>query len=273
MVIAASDFQYIANLVYEQSAVVLTENKDYLVQARLARLVRDENLADIAALVKRLRTDAGRRLVDAVVDAMTTNESSFFRDFHPFEDFREIILPAVIKQRSSEKTLNIWCGACATGQEPYSVAMMLCSAFPALRNWKVRLIASDISESMLAFAKAGQYSQLEINRGLPANMLEQYFEKSGSKWSITSELRSKIEFRKINLARPLTGLPPLDVIFLRNVLIYFDRERKRDIMAQLARVLRQDGFLILGAAESTDNIGGEFISYKAPHSRYFQLRK
>ena len=251
MPVNAPDFEFVRDLVHDRSAIVLDPGKEYLVETRLEPLARSEGFATLGLMVDALRTSPANGLHRKVVDRMTTNETSFFRDIHPFEALKRSILPEFIARRASERALNIWCGACSSGQEPYSIMMTLRENFPALADWDVRLLATDLNAAMLARARAGIYSQMEVNRGLPATMLVKHFEKTGNDWRISDRIRRGTEFRELNLARDWPGLPRMDIIFLRNVMIYFDVASKRRILAQFRNVLRPDGYLFLGAAETT----------------------
>jgi chemotaxis protein methyltransferase CheR len=251
MAIAKADFDFVCDLVRVRSGIVLETGKEYLVEARLAALIRQQNIESIAALVARLRSNPLDPLHRLTVEAMTTNETSFFRDQTPFEALKKQILPALLATRAASKTLTIWCAASSTGQEPYSIAMTLCENIPRLEEWKLIFIATDISLEMIARSRAGAYNQIEVNRGLPAAMLVRYFEKRGLVWQIKDRLRNMIEFREMNLVHPWLNLPPMDIIFMRNVLIYFDTPTKSGILAQARQLLRPDGYLFLGSAETS----------------------
>ena len=256
MSIDRADFDYVRKLVHEYAAVVLEADKAYLAELRLAPLARQEGVDSISALVRRLRRQAFNRLHERVVEAMVTTETSFFRDHHPFEALRAFVLPDLLKQRTQQHPLTIWCAACARGQEPYSITMLLREHFrnPA----DVRLIASDLSEEMLAAARAGRYSRLEIDRGVPPALLKSYFRQHDATWQIDETLRRMVEFRKINLAAAWPPLPEMDVIFMRNVLIYFDVETKKTILGKVHRLLSPGGYLFLGNAETTINLDDRF---------------
>ena len=245
------DFEYVRDLLRDTAAIQLEPGKEYLVETRLEPLARSEGFSTLGSLVTALRHGGIKGLHNKVVDRMTTNETSFFRDLHPFDALKRSMLPELIARRATERTLNIWCGACSSGQEPYSIMMLLRDSFPALADWNITLLATDLSAAMIERARAGVYSQLEVNRGLPASMLVKYFEKRGDEWRIIDRIRRGIEFREMNLARPWTGLPRLDIIFLRNVMIYFAPEAKRGILGQIRQFLRPDGYLVLGGAETT----------------------
>lgn len=246
MSLPQSDFDYVRKLVLDSSALLLGEGKAYLVEARLAPLVEREGLSTVGELVQRLRIGSSS-LRDDAVEAMTTNETSFFRDVHPFEALRDVVLPEALR-RCAGRPLRLWSAAASTGQEAYSLAMLMADFFPAAGG---SILGTDLSRDVLARAAHGTFSQLEVNRGLPAALLVRHFERDGAGWRIKEPLRRRVEFRQLNLARPWSGLAPMDVVLLRNVLIYFDAPAKQAALAQLARVLAPDGVLFLGGAETT----------------------
>ncbi|MEZ6233915.1 MAG: protein-glutamate O-methyltransferase CheR [Phycisphaerales bacterium] len=251
MPITTSEFDYVRDLVYRKSGIVLEPGKEYLVEARLTSVVRQEKLESIEALVKRLRASSVDPLHVRVVEAMTTNETSFFRDIHPFEALKKVVIPELLEKRAASKTLSIWCAAASTGQEPYTVAMCLLDAIPNIDQWRISFVATDISSEMIARCKAGRYNQIEINRGLPAMLMVKYFSKQGLEWEISPKLRSMVDFREMNLTQPFVGLGQVDIVFMRNVLIYFDAATKKRILANTRQLLRPDGSLFLGSAETT----------------------
>lgn len=253
-----ADFDYVRNFVRDQAAIVVEPGKEYLVESRLTTLARKESFASIDDLVSKLRSDPKHVLHRKVVDAMTTNETSFFRDIHPFEALKKNILPELMARRAAERQINFWCGAASTGQESYSVLMLIAEHFPELLKWDIKFIATDLCGEVLARARAGRFSQLEVNRGLPASLLVKYFVRQGSDWEIKEDLRRRVDFREMNLVKDWPLLPPLDIVFLRNVLIYFDVETKRAILAKARRVLRAGSYLLLGGAETTFNIDDAF---------------
>lgn len=258
MPISTSDFTYLRGFLRERSAIVLEPGKEYLAEARLGPVARTLGLGTIDELLHKLRGEPDGAISTRIVEALTTNETSFFRDNHPFEALRTQILPELIKMRASERVLNLWCAASSSGQEPYTIAMLLKEHFPELATWRVRFLATDISQEMLRRSREGVYSQLEVNRGLPAKYLVKYFEKRGADWQIRKELRDSIEFSELNLSRPFPALPLLDIVFIRNVLIYFDVPMKREILGKIRRNLRRDGYLFLGGAETTLNVDEAF---------------
>ncbi|WP_168582423.1 CheR family methyltransferase [Gephyromycinifex aptenodytis] len=254
MSISGSDVDFISQVVRARSAIVLDRSKEYLIESRLVALARQRGDADIADLVRKLRSAPNGPLRDQVVEAMTTNETSFFRDGHPFMALSNTILPELLVQRGRERSLNIWCAACSSGQEPYTIAMLIQELIGADPSWRVRLVATDIDTQMLKRTKEGVYNQFEVNRGLPAPLLVRYFARHGMTYQVDARLRSMIETKFVNLSEPLPPMPQMDIVFLRNVLIYFDVDMKRQILREVKKVIRPDGYLFLGGAETTMNI-------------------
>ncbi|HYT91350.1 MAG TPA: CheR family methyltransferase [Gemmataceae bacterium] len=265
------DFAFICKLVQQRSAIVLEDGKQYLVESRLTPIVRGMNLGSIKELVERLRADPSNGLHTQIVEAMTTNETSFFRDHQPFEALRMAVLPDLIRRRSEERRLNIWCAACSSGQEPYSIALQVRTYFPELASWKISLLGSDLSRDVLARAREGRYNQIEVNRGLPAALLVKHFRQYGTDWQLESNIRRLVEFQEINLSQPWPPLPRMDLVLLRNVLIYFDVATKKTILGKLARLLRPDGYLLLGGAETTFNLEDSFRRVEHLKSGFYQL--
>lgn len=268
----SGDFRYICDLVHDQAALVLEPGKEYLVESRLSPLARHEGFPSYQQLVARLRSAPVGDLHRKVVEAMTTNETSFFRDARVFAMLRKSILPRLIARRSAERSLNIWCAGCATGQEPYSLAMLLSDCRSLLAGWQVRIIATDISRDVLARARAGRYSQLEVNRGLPAHLLVKYFHQHGSVWEVRPEIRRMVEFREMNLIHAWAGLPAIHLVLMRNVMIYFDVETKKDILARIGRLLTPHGCLLLGGSETTINLDDSFEPVTTEGAAYFRRR-
>jgi chemotaxis protein methyltransferase CheR len=271
MAMTPSEFDYIRRLVLEQSAIVLEEDKRYLAESRLLPLARHEGFDSISSLVVSLLGRKFDGLQRKVVEAMTTNETSFFRDFHPFEALRKSILPELMTKHVSSKELNFWSAACSSGQEPYSLALLLQEHFPALADWKVRIIATELSAEMLARARKGHYSQLEVNRGLPATLLVKYFRQHGTDWEIKEDLRRRVEFRIVNLAEAWPPLPLMDIILMRNVLIYFGLDTKKKILGKVRHLLKPDGFLFLGGAETTFNLDDGFERVQFHHTICYRV--
>jgi len=254
----SADFAFIAAFLKERSGLIITQDKMYLLETRLASILRDNGLSSLAALVEMLRQPGGTKVKDLVVDAMTTNETSFFRDSHPFEALRKSIIPGLIERRAASRSLRIWSAACATGQEPYSLAMMLKDHFPVLGGWKVEIVATDLSPTVLERAREGVYSTFEVQRGLPIQMLVRHFDQQDSNWKIKPELRQTITFRALNLLEDFAVLGQFDVVLCRNVLIYFDQPTKTRILAAIARRIVPDGVLLLGGAESVFGLSDAF---------------
>ena len=270
--ITAGEFAYIRELVKTRSALMLDAGKEYLVESRLESLARHEGFNSLADMVDRLRSSDPSDLHRKVVEAMTTNETSFFRDARVFNMFKKSILPELVARRGSARSFNFWCAASSGGQEPYSVAMLLREHRPCLQGWDVKLIASDISRAMVARARAGRYSQAEVNRGLPASLLVKYFQQHGSTWQLNKDILHMVECREINLASCWPALPRMDVIFMRNVLIYVDLESKKTILAKVARLLDPNGYLVLGGAETTMNLDDSFEAVSLDGATCFRLK-
>jgi len=261
MSLSTTDFDYIRRLVRDRSAIALEEGKAYLAEVRLGSLARREGFPSLEDLIAKVRADGDHigGLQQRVVEAMTTNESSFFRDVHPFEALRKVLIPELITRRAGTRRLRIWCAACSSGQEPYSLAMLLREHFgPRLEGWEVSILASDLSTEMLERAMAGRYSQMEVNRGVPAALLVKAFRKEGRDWQIKEEIRAMVDFRRINLIDPWPILWPMDIVMLRNVLIYFEAGTKRRVLDGMAGVLAADGYLFLGSTETTLNLSASY---------------
>ncbi|HEY6904746.1 MAG TPA: protein-glutamate O-methyltransferase CheR [Candidatus Acidoferrales bacterium] len=258
MKITSSDFDYVRKLVLQKSALVLGPGKEYLVESRLNMLASREGFSSLHHLIQGLHLDRSGLLTGKVVEAMMTHETTFFRDVRPFETLRKVVVPALMVRRASERSLNIWCAGCSTGQETYSIAMLLLEHFPALAGWTVYLMGSDISKRAIDRARAGRYTQLEINRGLAANLLVKFFQKAKGDWQVNGNLRRMAIFQEINLAGPWPRLPRMDVIFLRNVLIYFDAETRRNLLGRARRLLNPDGYLFLGGSETITGANNGF---------------
>jgi chemotaxis protein methyltransferase CheR len=258
MGISSSDFDYLRGIVREYSAVALTADKSYLADLHLRSIVEAGGFTSISDLVTHLKSQPFGALHAQVVEALVTNETSFFRDIHPFKALQQFVLPDLIAKRTQERTLNIWCAACSNGQEPYSIAMLINDQFPMLTDWRVRLIASDFSSKVLARASQGYYTQLEISRGLSESFWKKYFQQQGNTWQIKDNIRQKVEFHHINLVQPWMPLPPMDIIFLRNVLIYFETETKKAVLNRMRHQLKPDGYLFLGGGETTINLDDSF---------------
>lgn len=273
MGITTLDFDYLRQLVHQHSAVVLDGDKTYLAELHLQPIAEAAGFATIANLIAYLRYQPLSDLHIQTIEALVTNETSFFRDTYPFEALKQVVLPELIKKRRIERSLNIWCAACSNGQEAYSIAMLIREYFPLLANWSVQIIASDFSGKVLARAKEGRYNQLEIKRGLPKNFREKYFKLLDHEWQIHDEIRQTIDFRQINLLHSWSILPNIDILLLRNVLIYFDIATKKYLLTKVRQQLRTDGYLFLGSGETTINLHEAFERVQFDKSIFYRLRQ
>ncbi len=272
MFATAESLVFLRDLVYRRSAIVLEAEKDYLIDSRLTPLVREVGLRSIDELVYTLRANLATPLATQVIEAMTTNETFFFRDFHPFEALKLRLVPELIKARAAQRSLRIWCAAASTGQEPYSIAMTLRDAFPELASWDVQIFATDLNSVVLARAREGKYRQLEVNRGLPAPMLLKYFDRAGAEWQVKPAIREMVKFQELNLLDPWLTVGAQDLVFMRNILIYFDVDTKRRILGRVRQTLRPDGFLIMGGAETTSNLDDGYAPVRIGTGVYYQLK-
>ena len=252
------DFNYLRKLLRERSGLVLSAEKQYLAESRLLPVARKHGLSTLAELVGKLKTTTAATLTVEVVEAMTTNETFFFRDKIPFEHFRATVLPALIAARAREKRIRIWCAAASTGQEPYSLAMTLKGMGAALAGFRVEILATDLAGDVLARAKAGIYSQFEVQRGLPIQLLVKFFCQVGEAWQIAPEIRAMVQFRPLNLLNDFSPLGTFDLVFCRNVLIYFAQDTKIGVLNRIARQMPADGYLALGAAETVIGLTDSF---------------
>lgn len=262
------DFAFLTKLLYERSGLVLTTDKGYLVESRLSPIVRNRGFADLNALAAALRLRKDEGLTREVVDAMMTNESFFFRDIKPFEQFRQIVLPALLESRAQRRQIRIWSAACSTGQEPYTLGIILKEEAAKLAGWRIDIVATDISNDALDRAKAGVYTQFEVQRGLPIQLLVKYFKQDGDKWQIDPGLKTMIQFRSFNLLTDPAAIGPFDVVFCRNVLIYFDHQTKAGVLERVAKVMPADGFLYLGGAETVLGVTERFAPMQGHRGLY-----
>lgn len=270
--VSAADFAFVATLLREQCALVLEPGKEYLIKARLTPLAQKHGLGSIDQLIEQLRRGGNNGLLTEVVEAMVTTETSFFRDIHPFETLKTTVLPQLIELRRSEQQLNIWCAASSSGQEPYSIAILVREYFPELSGWRINLSATDFSREMLQRSRTARYSQVEVNRGLPTPLLLKWFRQEGAFWQLDDRIRTMITFTQMNLAQPWPAMPVWDLVFLRNVMIYFDNAMKTNILGRVARVLSKDGYLLLGGAETTLNLDDSYSRIATLKSGFYQLK-
>jgi chemotaxis protein methyltransferase CheR len=272
MSISMVEFDYLRDLVLKHSAISIECGNEYLAESRLAQIAIVEGHPSVGSLLSQMRSKLFGPLHRKVLDAMTNNETWFFRDLHPFEMIKRRVLPELLEKRKLVQRLNIWSAASSSGQEAYSLAMMLEEEFPELRNWTVRILGTDISSAILNRARGGRYSQMEVNRGLPAPMLTRYFQREGLDWVVKDSIRNKVSFEPINLAKGWPPLPAMDIVMLRNVLIYFGVNVKKQILAQVRRVMQPDGYLFLGCAESTINLDENFERMVYQKTGCYRLR-
>jgi chemotaxis protein methyltransferase CheR len=269
-----TSYGYLQRVMAEQSGTVLERGKEYLVEARLFAVARSEGFASVEGLLEGLQTEPGTgELHRFVVEAMLNYETSFFRDHYPFEVMRQTLLPELIEKRAATRTLHIWCAATASGQEAYSVAMLLRDHFPETAGWNVRILATDLSEAMLARARAGRFRQVEVNRGLPAALLVRHFERIGNEWQIQDPVREMVEFSHLNLARPWPALPAMDLLLLRNVLLYFSSDVRKTILQNVRKTLRRDGSLFVGGGETSLVLDPTFEPVRTGKTVYYRLGK
>jgi len=254
------DYEFLRKLLKERSGLDLSADKQYLVESRLIPLARKAGLPGITELVQKIRNGTDPLTAD-VVEAMTTNETFFFRDKIPFDHLREAVLPELMQARASRRSLRIWCAASSSGQEPYSIAMCLKGIGAALAGWRIEILATDLSQAVLEKSRAGIFSQFEVQRGLPIQMLVKHFTQVGELWQLNADIRAMVQHRQLNLLQDFAHLGSFDVIFCRNVMIYFDQDTKAGIFDRLAKALEADGVLALGAAESVVGISDAFKPY------------
>lgn len=262
---------FVQNLLRKRSGIVLEQTKTYLVEARLGPVARRLGLQSIDELIDTIRRRPEKDLHQEVLEAMVTTETSFFRDVHPFETLKQVVIPRLIHSRRETRELTFWSAACASGQEIHSLAMLLRENFPELENWKLTLLASDVSEEMLHRTREGLYSQLEVNRGIPTRLLIRFFQREGLSWRLTESIRKMVEVRKVNLIEGLPYLPKMDIIFLRNVLIYFDVETRKSIIEKISRQLKSDGYLFVGGAETMIGMNESLIRERISNTSVYRI--
>ena len=253
MACSDNDYAYLRELVLNQSANLIDPSRNALFETRLTPIARLAGAANLEGLVSILREDRPAHLHRAVAEAMTINETSFFRDVKPFDALRKNVLPKLIEQRQGERKLRIWSAASSTGQEAYSVAMMLCEHFPELARWDVKVIGTDISHNVVEYAQRGRYRRLEVNRGLPARMLVKYFQRDGDEWEVSAKVKALCQFQYANLCAMLPPLPVFDIVLLRNVLLYFPQQDRGCVFSDVYRQLDGRGYLLLGNAEQAED--------------------
>ena len=254
----AEDFNFLSDMLKKRSGLIISEDKLYLLESRLVPLARKRGMEGLDDLVKAIRCSPEEQLLEDVTEAMTTNESSFFRDIKPFDNFRNVVLPDMIEKRGDKRRIRIWCAAASTGQEPYSLAMCLREEAEKLSGWRVEIVATDLSKEVLDKASVGLYSQFEVQRGLPIQLLMKYFSQVNDLWQIDSSIRAMVKFRSLNLLEIFSHLGAFDIVFCRNVLIYFDQPTKGEVLENISSLMPSDGYLFLGGAETVLGICDSF---------------
>lgn len=271
MSLLAEDFDFFRGYLRERSAIVLEPGKEYLVETRLLPVAQKEGLSGVGELIRRLRQEPGGRLQGPVVEALTTNETSFFRDWKPFEALKQKLLPEAAQRRAADRRVDVWSAACSSGQEAYSLAMMVQDSVPALAGWDLQIHCTDLSQEMVDRTRAGRYTQLEVNRGLPAPMLVKHFRQEKGEWVVSDALRARVKASQMNLAAPWPLLPQMDLVLLRNVLIYFDVPTRKAILEKVRKLMRPGAALFLGSAESTLGIHDGFRREEAAGTTFFRV--
>jgi chemotaxis protein methyltransferase CheR len=272
----SEDFDFLSDLLKKRSGLIISADKLYLLESRLVPLARKRGMNGLDDLVKAIRFAPEEQLLVDVTEAMTTNESSFFRDIKPFDNFRKMVLPDLIEKRAHKRSIRIWCAAASTGQEPYSLAMCLREEAEKLSGWRVEIVATDLSEEVLDKASVGLYSQFEVQRGMPIQLLIKYFSQVNDLWQIDSSIRAMVKYQPLNLLGNFSQLGAFDIVFCRNVLIYFEQQTKGEVLDKIANLMPSDGYLFLGGAETVlgicdafkpvDNYRGVYsLSPQTPH--------
>lgn len=265
-----ADFELYKSLLYDKSGLVITPDKSYLLDSRLTPIAKKWNYPTLEMMTLQLRALPDVKLVKDIVEAMTTNETSFFRDTKPFTLFQETILPHMIQARAARKTVRIWCAACSSGQEPYSLSMILKDKEAQLKGWRFEIVATDLSEEILAQARKATYSQFEVQRGLPIQYLMKYFMQVGENWQLKDDIKNMVKFSTFNLLDDMSRMGQFDIIFCRNVLIYFDEKNKAQILGRVEKQLDKDGFLLLGGAETVLGITDKFVPMPEKRGLYIK---
>jgi chemotaxis protein methyltransferase CheR len=268
----AEAISFVCTLVRQHSAIELDAAKAYLIESRLGPVAKKHGFATTSDLVRGLQVSPKPDLRASVVEAMTTNETSFYRDIHPFEALRQTVLPELLNVQAAKRSLNIWSAACSTGQEAYSIAMLIRDHFPEMNTWKLSILGTDLSDDVLAKARSARFSQIEMNRGLPAALLSKHFVREGMNWQLSPQIRGMVSFSKLNLIERWPPMPVMDIVFLRNVLIYFSPATKKAILEKIRANMAPHSVLFLGAAETTMNLDTEFARIQTGNYVYYRLK-
>ena len=270
--LSMDDFEFVRALVRSQAGIVIEVHRQYLVESQLVALVRREGIDSVQSLIARLRAASGDPMESKVIDALSPDETAFFRDSRHFDLLRKVIIPAAIVAGRKDRVLNIWCAATATGQEAYSILMLVQEHFPELLEWNFRLLATDLSAESLQRARTGKYSRIEANRGLPAPLLVKNFMRQGIEWEISETLRERVDFQRLNLVCEWGGLPTLDIVLLRHVLTHVDAETEREILTRIGRFMRPGGVLLLGGEETLREPTSEFEAVTIEGTLHYRFR-
>jgi len=265
-----SDYAYLRQLVLAESANLIDPSRNALFETRLTPIARLAGASNLEDFVNLLRVDQTPQLHRAVAEAMTINETSFFRDGKPFDVLRDTILPKLVEKNAAERSLRIWSAASSTGQEAYSIAMLICEHFAELANWDVKIVGTDISRHVIEYAQRGRYRRMEVNRGLPARMLVKYLVRDGDEWEVTPNLRAMCSFQYANLCAPLPKLPVFDLVMLRNVLLYFPHQDRSCVFSDVYRQMAPGGYLLLGAAEQAEDLTNLFTAEFAKDCYFYR---
>jgi chemotaxis protein methyltransferase CheR len=263
-----TDFDIYSDLLKEKSGLSLTPDKSYLLESRLGPVAKSRGFDNLDAMTAALKGVPDPALITEIVEAMTTNETSFFRDMRPFDIFKETVMPYIKEARATKRKLRIWCAAASSGQEPYTLAILLNEMKAEMPGWNFEIVATDISRDVLDLAKRGLYSQFEVQRGLPITLLMKYFTQVEDKWQINDEIKSYIKYDYFNLLDPMSRLGTYDIIFCRNVLIYFDQDTKGVVLGNMSKLVENDGFLFLGGAETVIGITDKFMAMPEKRGLY-----
>ena len=266
--LSPENYTFLQDQIYKSSGIVLDETKLYLIESRLLPIVRQERIGNLNDLCALLRAVGRSALKKQVVEAMTTNETLFFRDATAFEALQNTVLPAIAEQRKSVKKISIWSAAASSGQESYSLAMLLLEM--GLTGWQIKILGTDLNDAILQRARTGRYSQIEVNRGLPAKYLVKYFQAAGTEWQIKDQVRSLVEFVPLDLRQSLRTFGPFDLVLCRNVLIYFDIATKSKILGEIRDTLFPKGLLLMGSAETTLNLNDDFVRKVIDRTTFYE---
>jgi chemotaxis protein methyltransferase CheR len=276
--VTPDELKLLAKYIQDLSGIYLDQSKDYLIENRLGPLLKAQGCSSYVELCHKAKTDSSKALDKEIVDAITTNETLFFRDASPFELLQHKILPDLIDLRTDQSSgllplpIRMWSAACSTGQEVYSIAIVLNELLPEKKKYNIKLLGTDISDAAISQASYGKYNKFEIERGLPHDKLQKYFTHSGDSWKVKDEIRVMAAFRKLNLTLPFDGLGKFDIVFCRNVAIYFSLEDRKALFDKIAGVLESDGYLIIGSTESLTGVCPRFVPKRHIRSIFYQLR-